>query len=87
MIALYPNSTGRNVRAPLERHAGNARRRVIYPVKARQDKCHRDDTQRIRLRKESKQWGVKRLGSTEDLAQAGSVNSWWCKEDLGRGNR
>jgi len=34
----------RNVRAPLERHAGNTRPRATYPVKAREDQCHRDDT-------------------------------------------
>ena len=44
---------GRNVRASPERHAGNARPRVIYQVKARADQCHSDEAPKHYLRKES----------------------------------
>ncbi len=34
---------GRNVRASMERHAANGRPRTAYPVRVREDQCHRDE--------------------------------------------
>jgi len=69
----------------MERHAGNARPRVTYSVKAREDQCHRDELRVPHLPQGSPKHSEDETPRiTEDPAQAGLVNSWWCKEDLGR---